>query len=110
MLNKLIFSRKHILKPLLEQLKTNSNDENVRRMQELQKQLESHAEKKNTLHRLYAQKAANEVVLNNVQSAHDHYYVAYALSLVTHNSSLTEKITKEMAEYHIAPLQVANDA
>ena len=48
MLNKLIFSRKHILKPLLEQLKTNSNDENVRRMQELQKQLESHAEKKNT--------------------------------------------------------------
>ena len=56
MLNKLIFSRKHILKPLLEQLKANSNDENVRRMQELQKRLESHAEKKNTLHRLYAQK------------------------------------------------------
>ncbi|WP_137624733.1 helix-turn-helix transcriptional regulator [Lactiplantibacillus pingfangensis] len=62
------------------------------------------------LDRLYAQKAANEVVLNNVASAHDHYYVAYALSLVTHNEKLTQKITKEMAEYHIAPLQVANEA
>lgn len=62
MLNKLIFSRKHILKPLLEQLKANSNDENVRRMQELQKQLESHAEKKNTLHRLYAQKVVDPVL------------------------------------------------
>jgi len=36
--------------------------------------------------------------------------VAYALSLVTHNDKLTQKIIKEMAEYHIAPLQVANEA
>ena len=69
MLNKLIFSRKHILKPLLEQLKTNSNDENVRRMQELQKQLESHAEKKNTLHRLYAQKVVDPVLFRQEMNA-----------------------------------------
>ena len=69
MLNKLIFSRKHILKPLLEQLKANSNDENVRRMQELQKQLESHAEKKNTLHRLYAQKVVDPVLFRQEMNA-----------------------------------------
>ena len=69
MLNKLIFSRKHILKPLLEQLKANSNDENVRRMQELQKQLESHAEKKNTLHRLYAQKVIDPVLFRQEMNA-----------------------------------------
>ncbi|AVK60790.1 XRE family transcriptional regulator [Lactobacillus sp. CBA3605] len=62
------------------------------------------------LDRLYAQKAANEVVLNDIQAAHDHYYVAYALSLVTHNATLTQKITEEMANYHIAPLQVAKEA
>ena len=69
MLNKLIFSRKHILKPLLEQLKANSNDENVRRMQELQKQLESHAEKRNTLHRLYAQKVVDPVLFRQEMNA-----------------------------------------
>lgn len=61
-LNKLIFSRKQILKPLLERVRAESNDENVRRMQELQKQLESHAEKKHTLHRLYAQKVIDPVL------------------------------------------------
>lgn len=62
------------------------------------------------LDRLYAQKAANEVVLNNVQAAHDHYYVAYALSLVTRNTKLTQQIIQDMATYHIAPLQVASEA
>mgnify|MGYP002923209253 FL=1 len=69
LLNKLIFSRKHILKPLLEQLKANSNDENVQRMQKLQKQLESHAEKKNTLHRLYAQKVVDPVLFRQEMNA-----------------------------------------
>ena len=63
------FQQKAHFETLLEQLKANSNDENVRRMQELQKQLESHAEKKNTLHRLYAQKVIDPVLFRQEMNA-----------------------------------------
>jgi DNA invertase Pin-like site-specific DNA recombinase len=49
MFNKLIFSRKTLLKPLHEAICNNSSDDNVRRMQELQQLLEGITGKKNTI-------------------------------------------------------------
>ena len=64
MLNKLIFSRKLILKPLLSSLKSDSSDENVQRMQQLQKLLETNTEKRNTLRRLRSQEIIDTVMYN----------------------------------------------
>lgn len=64
LLNKLIFSRKLILKPLLSSLKSDSSDENVQRMQQLQKLLETNTEKRNTLRRLRSQEIIDTVMYN----------------------------------------------
>ena len=64
MLNKLIFSRKLILKPLLCSLKSDSSDENVHRMQELQKQLETNTERRNTFRWLRSQEIIDTVMYN----------------------------------------------
>lgn len=64
MLNKLIFSRKLILKPLLSSLKSDSSDENVHRMQQLQKLLETNTEKRNTLRMLRSQEIIDTVMYN----------------------------------------------
>ena len=64
MLNKLIFSRKLILKPLLCSLKSDSSDKNVHRMQELQKLLETNTEKRNTLRWLRSQEIIDTVMYN----------------------------------------------
>ena len=63
MFNKLIFSRKLLLKPLLERIRNTSSDENVRRMQELQQLLEGITGKKNTLRQLRAQGIIDTVIL-----------------------------------------------
>lgn len=64
MLNKLIFARKLILKPLLECLKAGSSDENVHRMQKLQGLLEENTEKCNTLRKLRATAVIDNVIFN----------------------------------------------
>ena len=64
MFNKLIFSRKHLLKPLLQSIRESSGDENVRRMQELQQLLEGITGKKNTLRQLRAQEIVDTVMYN----------------------------------------------
>ena len=64
MFNKLIFSRKLLLKPLLERIRNTSSDENVRRMQELQQLLEGITGKKNTLRQLRAQGIIDTVMYN----------------------------------------------
>ncbi len=64
MLNKLIFSKKILLKPLLDSLRSNSSDENVQRMQEVQKLLETNMEKRNTLRQLRAQEIIDSVMFN----------------------------------------------
>ena len=64
MLNKLIFSRKLLLIPLYDTLKADSCDENIQRMQELQKLLEKNAEKKHTLRQLRSQEIIDSVMYN----------------------------------------------
>ncbi len=64
MLNKLIFSRKIILKPLYDTLRAESTDESIKRMQELQKLLETNSEKKHTLRQLRAQEIIDNVMYN----------------------------------------------
>ena len=64
MFNKLIFSRRHLLKPLLQSIRESSGDENVRRMQELQQLLEGITGKKNTLRQLRAQEIVDTVMYN----------------------------------------------
>ena len=64
MLNKLIFSRKLILKPLYAALRADSTDESIQRMQELQKLLEKNTEKKHTLRQLRAQDIIDNVMFN----------------------------------------------
>lgn len=64
MLNKLIFSRKLILKPLYDTLRADSTDESIKRMQELQQMLEKNSEKKHTLRQLRAQDIIDNVMFN----------------------------------------------
>ncbi len=64
MLNKLIFSRKMLLKPLYDTLRKDSTDESVQRMQELQKLLETNSERKHTLRQLRAQEIIDNVMYN----------------------------------------------
>lgn len=77
MLNKLIFSRKILLRPLYESIRSESTDESVQRMQELQKMLEKNTEKKNTLRQLRAQEIIDNVMynqeLNLLRKAADDY-------------------------------------
>lgn len=64
MLNKLIFSRKLILKPLYDTLRADSTDDSIKRMQELQQLLEKNSEKKHTLRQLRAQDIIDNVMFN----------------------------------------------
>ena len=77
MLNKLIFSRKLILRPLYDSIRSDSTDESVQRMQELQKRIEKNTEKKNTLRQLRAQSIIDNVMynqeLNLLRKASDDY-------------------------------------
>ena len=77
MLNKLIFSRKMLLRPLYESIRSESTDESVQRMQELQKMLEKNTEKKHTLRQLRAQEIIDNVMynqeLNLLRKAADEY-------------------------------------
>ena len=62
MMNKLIFSRKIILAPLLEQLKNTSKDDGVQRIRELETQLLQIAEQRQTLQRLMAQGYLDQII------------------------------------------------
>lgn len=64
MLNKLIFSRKMILRPLYEAIRSDSTDESIQRMQVLQKLIEKNTEKKHTLRQLRAQDIIDNVMFN----------------------------------------------
>lgn len=64
MMNKLVFGRKLILKPLLISLRAASGDENVKRIQELQAAQEENSVKRNTLRKLRAQKIIDSVMFN----------------------------------------------
>lgn len=64
MLNKLIFSRKLLLKPLYDTIIADSTDESIQRMQELQKLLETNSEKKHTFRQLRAQEIIDNVMYN----------------------------------------------
>lgn len=103
MLNKLIFSRKLLLKPLYDTIRTDSTDESIQRMQELQKLLETNSEKKHTLRQLRAQEIIDSVMynqeLNMLRKAADDYRNELAIlssytSAEAHEISEMEKLLK----------------
>ncbi|WP_354087052.1 zinc ribbon domain-containing protein [Clostridium algidicarnis] len=55
MQNKLVYARKQILKPLLDSLNTNSNDDNIARIKEIEKLLLQNTEQQETLTRFRVQ-------------------------------------------------------
>ena len=97
MLNKLIFSRKLILKPLYAALRSDSTDESIQRMQELQKLLEENTEKKHTLRQLRAQDIIDNVMFNQemnlLRKAADGYRNELAI-LGTYTSAEAYEITE----------------
>lgn len=62
MMNKLIFSRKVLLAPLLEQLKNTNEDEGIRRIRELERQLLQISEQRQTLQRLMSQGYLDQII------------------------------------------------
>lgn len=62
MMNKLIFSRKVLLAPLLEQLKNTNEDDGIRRIRELERQLLQISEQRQTLQRLMAQDYLDQII------------------------------------------------
>ena len=62
MMNKLIFSRKVLLAPLLEQLKNTEEDDGIRRIRELERQLLQITEQRQTLQRLMAQGYLDQII------------------------------------------------
>lgn len=62
MMNKLIFSRKMLLAPLLEQLKNTSEDGGICRIRELERQLLQITEQRQTLQRLMAQGYLDQII------------------------------------------------
>lgn len=62
MMNKLIFSRKTILAPLLEQLKNTTEDGGICRIRELERQLLQITEQRQTLQRLMAQGYLDQII------------------------------------------------
>lgn len=62
MMNKLIFSRKVLLTPLLEQLKSTSEDDGIRRIRELERLLLQITEQRKTLQRLMAQGYLDQII------------------------------------------------
>lgn len=97
MLNKLIFSRKLLLKPLYDSIRADSTDESIQRMQELQKLLEKNTEKKNTLRQLRAQEIIDNVMynqeLNLLRKSADEYKNELAI-LSCYTSAEAHEITE----------------
>ena len=62
MMNKLIYGRKLLLAPLLEQLKNNSEDGSIQRIQELETQLLQISEQRQTLQRLMAKGYLDQIL------------------------------------------------
>lgn len=62
MMNKLIFSRKVLLAPLLEKLKNTTEDGGIRRIRELERQLLQITEQRQTLQRLMAQGYLDQII------------------------------------------------
>lgn len=64
MLNKLIFSRKLLLRPLYDALKTDSTDESIQHMNDLKSLLEKNLEKRYRLRQLRGQEIIDNVVFS----------------------------------------------
>ena len=64
MLNKLIFSRKMLLRPLYDSFKSDSADESIQRMNELKLLLEKNLEKRYRLRQLRGQEIIDNVVFS----------------------------------------------
>jgi len=68
-LNKLIYSHKLVLKPYAAALQNNSGDENLIRIQHLERLLEQNTEQRETLTRLMAQGYIDQVLYNSETNA-----------------------------------------
>jgi hypothetical protein len=68
-LNKLIYSHKLILKPYVAALQNNSGDENLMRIQHLERLLEQNTEQRETLTRLMAQGYIDHILYNSETNA-----------------------------------------
>ena len=68
-LNKLIYSHKLVLKPYAAALQNNSGDENLVRIQHLERLLEQNTEQRETLTRLMAQGYIDQVLYNSETNA-----------------------------------------
>ena len=68
-LNKLIYSHKLVLKPYVVALQSNSGDENLVRIQHLERLLEQNTEQRETLTRLMAQGYIDQVLYNSETNA-----------------------------------------
>ena len=68
-LNKLIYSHKIVLKPYAAALQSNSGDENLVRIQHLERLLEQNTEQRETLTRLMAQGYIDQILYNSETNA-----------------------------------------
>lgn len=68
-LNKLIYSHKLVLKPYVTALQNNSSDENLVRIQHLERLLEQNTEQRETLTRLMAHGYIDQILYNNETNA-----------------------------------------
>lgn len=93
MMNKLIYSHQFILKPLLKNLKQLKDDENSKRIKDIQNLLMRNAEQRETLSKLMAQGYIDNVLYNKESNAllmqADNY--RSKLTMLTH--SLTDNAT-----------------
>ena len=103
MLNKLIFSQKLLLIPLYDKIRSDSTDESILRMQELQNLLEANFAKRNTLRQLRAQSIIDNVLYNQElnmlrKAADDHRSELSVLSCYTsaeaHEMTELDKLIK----------------
>lgn len=69
MMNKLIYCHKLVLKPYLESLQANTNDEAFLRIQQLEILLEQNAEQRETLHKLMAQGYIDQILFTQENNA-----------------------------------------
>lgn len=68
-MNKLIYCHKLVLKPYLESLQANTNDEAFLRIQQLEILLEQNAEQRETLHKLMAQGYIDQILYTQENNA-----------------------------------------
>jgi len=81
MLNKLIYSRRIILEPLLEKLKAESDDDGIKRIKELEDKLFQLSEQRQTLQRLMAQGYLDQAI-----------YIGQQNELMTQTKGLQQEI------------------